>query len=711
MVEPGFAPGDVWLDPFVAKQSLDDLFAMLATEVRFEPYPGTLRGAIGTAMSRRGNSLDQALLLKMVLDMQGYRTRLAEGELEKTNALVLLRGMYPPKLPSYAYGEEYAPFRLEAQPSLMEIVRRHYWVELKQGEGNWLPLDPSFPRAKIGESYAKATHHYDHPPDEWSQRISIRLLQKTADNHTRILLKMEKPVSAWGYVPVSLSCVGIPLMEKQKSPARKGSAAGLFGSALGGGAPAKKMEKPQAKPKKLGTRYRWTWRMHGEGERSTSHDVLSGKSGTGIVREWLEIILKTPGRAERKLERVLYEASGKSDKPPAYRRHLLMVLPGAVHSELAASVNRRFASLPLGKWEQSLGGLSKAKDAANVDALDESLGSALLQTMLIRFAAASDEMTDRVAYRNGIVPLRSVPRVLIASAEKTGDSLRLSMDLRLDDVDAIPFPGAPSNVARLFRIGRGIAESVAEGKAIPAGAGDKPATTALLMGRAREQEIPLRVVDKSNVADFARRVGMPDHVLRQLKASVLEGWEAIVPEKPVRIAGSDRWGWWRIEKQSGKTIAMMDNGLHAGMAEYTLSSEHIGLNPNMGFVVGMVVGSVSTLFTISALMLEYGESSPAMMKEVENYLKKVLCTSCPKAEAKAGASITAQDNCLKIEKKIEIGAKAEFNFCDKYVKGFKCAAGLLLHGVTGPIEKYKIEASYEMGCSEGKVEAKAIRKL
>jgi hypothetical protein len=150
----------------------------------------------------------------------------------------------------------------------------------------------------------------------------------------------------------------------------------------------------------------------------------------------------------------------------------------------------------------------------------------------------------------------------------------------------------------------------------------------------------------------------------------------------------------------------MDSGLHAGMAEYTLSSEKVWLNPNMGFALGMVVGADSTLFTISALMLEYGESSPAMIKAVESYLKNVLCHSCPKAEAKAGASITDTGYCLKNEVwKKEKSAKVEINFCAKYVEGFKCAAGLLLHGVSGPQREYKLEASYELGCMEGKKEA------
>lgn len=286
--EAGFVPGEAWLEPWIAKRSLDELFIAMATGIRFEPYQGVLRGAQGTAMARRGNSLDQALLLRQVLDAQGYQTRLVEGELDEGNALVLLRGLYPPAIPRYQYSSEYAPFSLEGS-SLVSSVRRHYWVELRQSDGSWLPLDPSFPRAKVGEAYAKASHHYEGPRPEWDHRLAIRLLIKTADNRVKTLFQKEKPVREWGYMPISLSCIAVPLEEPRKQK-RKGSVTGLFGGALGGGS-TQRQEGKATPPKRLGTRYRWTWQVPGDGARSAVHDVLTGDSETRIAREWLEITL------------------------------------------------------------------------------------------------------------------------------------------------------------------------------------------------------------------------------------------------------------------------------------------------------------------------------------------------------------------------------------------------------------------------------------
>ena len=130
--ESGFELGDSWLKPYLKQKSLDDLFKTVAEQIRFEPYEGILRGVMGTAISHRGNSLDQALLLRHVLSMQGYQSRLVTGRLNKANALILLRGMYPPQLPEFSYSELYDPFKLETAERLIEIVSKHYWVEINR---------------------------------------------------------------------------------------------------------------------------------------------------------------------------------------------------------------------------------------------------------------------------------------------------------------------------------------------------------------------------------------------------------------------------------------------------------------------------------------------------------------------------------------------------------------------------------------------------
>ncbi len=706
--EPGFELGDSWLNPYSKQKSLDDLFKTVAEQIRFEPYEGILRGVMGTAISHRGNSLDQALLLRHVLSMQGYQSRLVTGRLNKANSLILLRGMYPPQLPEFSYSELYNPFKLEKSEHLINAVSKHYWVEVNQGTNQWLPLDPSFPRAKIGEAYAEAEHYYEQAQDDWKQIISIRLMQKTKNNKAKTVFDIEMPVSELGYIPLSLSCMGAPLEEPAKKPDKSGSSLGLFGKSLNNSESVKKdAEEPKSEPRILGTQYDWALRIRGQGSRQSAHSVQFQQSGTLISKEWLEITIKTPGHEDRNIQRVLYEAPDDrpEHQPSMYRRYVLEVLPGIVRPELAEAIHAQFIRMPIEDWKQSMAQSHKTGDFGAVVATDEALASRLLQMILTRFAEASDEASDRAAYRNGVAVIRSLPRVLIASAELENKVLKFSMDLRLDEVEAIPFPGMPSKATRLFQMGRGILESIAEGQVLQQLTAGSVVTTSSVMSLAQSDGIPLKVVDVSGLSSFMKRTNLPLKVRQTLMSSLIEGREIIIPEKPVRIAGVERWGWWQIEKASGRNIGVMDNGLHAGMAEYTISTKEIGLNPRMGFVVGMIVGADSTLFSISGLMIKHGQVTPALIKEVKAYLEKVMCSSCPKAEAKAGSSISVGGDCLKVEAKDEIDGKVAIDFCEQYIKGFKCAAGLLMAGLTGESvnkAEVKIEASYEVGCTKGK---------
>jgi len=690
-------------------------FKLVSQDIRFDPYIGIMRGVKGTAIARRGNALDQALLLKHVLARQGYQTRLATGRLDKQNALILLRGMYPPELSTFNYSAEYAPFKLEQADQLIQTVTQHYWVEINQGNNQWLPLDPAFPRAKIGEAYARADKHYDQVQPEWQQLIAIRLLQTTRDKKTNTVFEIELPVAELGYMPVSISSIGIPLEKPKPESGKDGSALGLFGKSLDPSKSAKpETTKPEAEAEILGTQYVWALNLRGQGSRESGYAVQLKKKGTYISREWLEITLKVPGQGDLQIERVLFDAAnGKAeDQPAMYRRYVLEVFPGSVSPELAEAMQTQFKQLPIEDWKKTVAASQKSGEFTSLRATDEALGSSLLQMILTRFAEASDEASDRTGYRNAVAVIRSTPRVLIASTELVGDALVFSMDLRLDEVEAIPFPGAPLKAASLFQTGRGMLESTAEGEVLKQLTGNNSITTASLMSQAQSEGIPLKVVDASDLKDFIKLASLPPKVRQILKTSLTDGWEIIIPEKPVRIAGVDRWGWWQIEKASGHTIGVMDNGLHSSMTEYTISSKEINLDPRMGFVVGMIVGADTTLFTISGLMLKHGQVTPAMIEEAKAFLESVLCSSCPKAEASASASYSAGDDCFSVEKSVGVSAKVSFDFCEEYVNGFKCAAGMLMAGLTGESgrkEEVKAEASYSVGCKGGSIEAGASR--
>ena len=65
----------------------------------------------------------------------------------------------------------------------------------------------------------------------------------------------------------------------------------------------------------------------------------------------------------------------------------------------------------------------------------------------------------------------------------------------------------------------------------------------------------------------------------------------IAPEHGVEIAGTTRLAWWRVDPQSGDTVAVADDGLHASEFMATMKTRADGVKVVAVYYVG-VFGSV-----------------------------------------------------------------------------------------------------------------------
>lgn len=712
--------GEESLAPFEGKD-IDDIFARVATGVRYEPYSGILRGAIGTAIAKSGNSADQSMLLAEVLRRAGYRVRYARGVLADNNIDLVVRGMYPPGVVADSVGPEYLPYDPTTDAGLRALVRNHMWVEVFQGQ-TWLPLDPSFPRAKIGEAYAQSTEQLDAPADAIFHTVEASLKEETQNGQTRELARFRVKVADVAFKPITLAIRAIPQStggDAAQNAMAPPSAMGGMGGALGGATEAPKPEPPKEIEEKIvGVAYVRTLTIGNSPQKVARTTVLDAKQQSALKREWIEFNVSAPGKPARRIERVLYTA-GNNAKPADSRTYTISMIPGRVPRAFAAQQTRLARTLidpaAMQQKAKSFSGMNpddpKAEvAAAELGAMAADAGTVGGQLLALRFAAESDSISRLIGDGSGVALAWEVPRILITGVEiASGKGERIdakvSLDLRLDEIKAYPYRGTPTRMTNVFQAARGIQESVIEGSLVAVATGRaEAATTAQVMRAAEKEQVPLLVISSATSSRIPELVaGLPAACIQLVEAALSQGREIVIPSRAVTLDGVPQFGWWDVDPLSGSIVGVMQDGQHQGTVEYSLAGDKIALNDKTGKVIGMIIGSITTVGTMSALLLEYGDVTPELVTKLEVYVKKVMCVSCfDKIQAKV--AIQAGGDCLKEHllqdyKKSYVNVKV--SFCDEYFKGFKCAASLILANLKNENMKQFIKADAGASVSAG----------
>lgn len=698
--------------------SLDELFMAVATGIRYEPYAGVLRGPRGTALARGGNAADQALLLAELLRRQGYRVRFVTGHLAGENLKTLLRGLYPPVLPKISALPQFSPYTPAGDSRLPAVAADHVWVEVGQPGGEWLPLDPAFPRAKVGEAYAESQQRHEQLPEIFYQRLRVSVHEQLVNGDTREVGHAEGRVAELALQPLSLLVVSAP---QYKTPEQKPkrTPTDMFGGALSGQQPdKKKAESAAAPPPTIGTRYRRALSAAGQQQPITDALALDAEPDKHLSREWLRFELTRPGGAARVLERELFVKGGPGDsagRPADYRRYSIAVAAGPLQPEAIARHARALGqAIDLAGIQRQLATLAKA--SANADTaqqlsrLEESASLVSGHMAALTLSAEISELTRRIAFSNGVSYAQAVPAITIISLEGAGaDRYEVGADLRLDEVEAWPYPGAPIRSAEHFQGARGIQGTMLEGIYVQRLAGKNSGANALsLLSATGQGPGGWLVYAPGEQAQLAQVAGLTPVVRQRLETALAAGREVIINARPVELAGRLRHGWWERDRATGRVIGVMDDGRHGAMTEYSLKGEKLGLSDDTGMIIGLIVGAAGTQTLLAAKVLEEGTVTEEAIKEIEEMIKRLECLSCPKAEAKVEAEEKNTLSCWEVDKVTKFSqgesAKAEIQFCEKYVKGLKCASSMVLGGYKQEPTlggwTYEAKAEVKIGCEE-----------
>jgi len=671
-----------------AEGDWQDAFKFVRDAIRTEPSRFPLKTAEGVQWGRSGNSLEKALLLAHLLQDKGKTVEVAKGELDDAAAKTLLGTIFPAaKAVSYKSG---VPVSTPAEdPVLVSAVKRHFWVRMEDGD-SWVDLDPSFPAAAPGKAFAPVEETYEPSNEALSARVSIAIEYEEGDSgEPQTVLSWDGMMGDVANRPLSLSVVteytkAAPEAKEDKEEEAEG-VGGLFGGLSGQSSGKKKAAGVEVKAV-------FNAALTVAGESLADGQVSAGKGPA--VRLSLKVKIESLGEVVSESERVLFKTTANEPDAPLFQRHAILVtgnrvpaaawqdkLKVAADKDLLADVKTRVDEI-----RESVKAKKITRETLATSAeLEEKLGPDLGHLVNMIFASTSDDQTEKAGAALSVANWYAVPRILITSFSGREKTTETTIDLRQDRVEAVSLPGQASRMTETFLSGRGVMESILEGKLLELLAGKPALTTAVLMREAARKKIPVRMFSALE-KDMLKKFGPPDDVIRRISSALDAGRIVVMPERGVAWEGRMRWGWWDIDPRTRETIGVLDTGLHQAMLDMTILETEGPLNSKMGMVIGAMVGAIDTYWVLSALILKYGELTKAALLEAKSYMKDIQSVMCPGFEKKIefSASITTVDieDCYKHEielVKVEAGIEIKQGWCEQFAKGFACASTSILN--------------------------------
>ena len=634
-----------------AEGEWQESFKFVRDAIRTEPSRYPLKTTDGVEWGRSANPLEKTLFLARLLQEKGMTVEIAEGELEDAAARSLLNAIFP----AAAAGslKSGTPISAPAEDrTLVAAVKRHFWVRMQEGD-DWIDLDPSFPSAEPGKAFAELGGSYDPADEALAVKVSLSVRRGEGDPGD------PEPVLAWEgtLAEVANRAVSLAVMTEY----RDGEEAVLKASLSAGE------------------------------DSLTEGEVAAGEGSQNRLS--LRLKFESLGGVVSDVERSLYETTDRTEAP-LFQRHVLLItgdrIPAAAWKDELQSVSAGEARSEAKAQADEIRAALKAKKAtagtlsSGVE-LEAKLGRDLGHLVNMIFASTSDDQTEKAGAALSVASWYASPRVIITSfggGEKTTET---TIDLRQDRVESVALPGAAWGMSQAFQYGRGVMESILEGRLLTI-LTEKPAlTTAFIMEEAARKKIDIRMFSSLEAAKL-KALGQPKDVQARIGAALEKGRIVMVPAQGIPWQGRTRWGWWEVDPRTRETIGVLDTGLHQAMMQRTILEAEGPMQSRMGAVLGAMVGAIDTYWVLMAMVLKHGELTREALEEAKAYMKEIQAVVCPEFERSitVEASVTVVDieDCYKYDYEIfkaEAGVKISQGWCEQFAKGFACASTSILN--------------------------------
>jgi hypothetical protein len=301
----------------------------------------------------------------------------------------------------------------------------------------------------------------------------------------------------------------------------------------------------------------------------------NAKPAVLATKESVEMRFVGPTNSADVVERDIFDLVGKADRAKGRRLSADEVreLTDQSAPELRESIYQFFVAT--GAVRDSL--------VATTDAPIDAGGDASIRTLLrhlnVTFAMMSDVVLKKFlgSRASGVVWYPQTPHVHVAELVNGTKTRQLSLDLRRTPVRVVDLYPGP----RVFnlRLVRGIVEGTLERVLVSlatTGFGDQSLTaggsTSVVFEQARASNTPILALPAEKA-----RLDISADVRARLDEDERGGHVSIVPQRAVSIGGSQRIAWWRVDRQTGETIGVTDEGLHQSFAYFTQIRDRLTL--------------------------------------------------------------------------------------------------------------------------------------
>lgn len=627
-------------DPFVAAEANllgnnpANIYAFVRDQIKFEAYPGSLRGARGTLWAMAGNTLDKASLLVALLKAWGYTTQYEHTTPTGSQLNTLIYSMFPQTPVLLGCVPINTP---TDDPAGNGTVRSwsldYYWVRYGPANGTpSLDLDPNIPNGQPGQSLQAPDSNFTSVPTALQQQVTVKINAESVNQASAL----------FGFGPATTTVLTQTFYTWQ-----------LVGNMISAGNIVQSTSTGSLDISASTFTYTPYLLIGSEGADVSQDTIVTGTDFqeyytnfplssqivTGIFVEvdandvWQEqqhvythTLFDRIGPAVRQGYSSAFVTTPANPTPAVTNFDIatLNILPTRLNINAFQAQQSRlnyayqdylgiqtaFQALP------TTGALTVAQQETAQQAATLSKYVIIAENELITMAY--DGAADRLAglldtmYDSRVYP--SAPRVTVAnsSIDSSGNAL-FYLDVLKNDMLVIDglgnSRGSPYGATYNEEVGRGIIESTIEANILSQVTG---ITNAVDIGTVM-----------ATLADPNQLIGLgpsPDNTVppdttalnfTTLSAdaqtlildAVQNGDQVITPNQMVTINGTPTVGWWETD-QNGHTVSHFPNGNHQGLTEYTdLNSIIQTYNKDVAHLIGQVEGIGLTGYAFAAAVL------------------------------------------------------------------------------------------------------------